>query len=272
MFGNAPRALWERFIAPDARHRVPLACRSVLVRDGERTLLFEAGIGAFFEPGMRDRFGVQEERHVLLESLAAHGVAPEDVDVIVLSHLHFDHAGGVLAAYEPGVPERLAFPNASYVVGQRAFERAEAPHARDRASFIAALPALLRATGMLELVPDAPLGTPATSVTLGADYPLYFSDGHTPGLMMVELPTDHGPLLYASDCIPGAPWMHLPITMGYDRFPERLIEEKELLLASLERRSGGVVFVHDAEVAWGRVARDERGRFFAADACATLTG
>src|SRR5688500_8844771 len=139
MFGNAPRPMWEKWIAPDEQNRIPLACRCLVVRDAGRVILFEAGIGAFFEPALRERYGVVEDRHVLLESLAAQGIRPEDVDVIVLSHLHFDHAGGVLAAYEPGAPLRLVFPRATYVVGAEAWQRAVAPHARDRASFIPGL-------------------------------------------------------------------------------------------------------------------------------------
>ena len=272
MFGNAPRAMWERWIAPDERHRIPLACRCLLVREPRRNILFEAGIGAFFPPVMRDRYGVQESEHVLLRELAAHGLAPSDVDLVVLSHLHFDHAGGVLAAYDAEQRMQLVFPHARYVVGARAFERALLPHARDRASFIPELQELLRATGKLELVASPPAGSDgvAFSDTLGADYPLRFAEGHTPGLMMAEIPSPHGPLLYASDQIPGAPWVHLPITMGYDRFPERLIEEKEALLNDLEARGGGVFFVHDPAVAWARVARDERGRFHAADPQPTL--
>src|SRR5687768_4385626 len=124
MFGNAPKALWQRWIAPDDLNRIPLACRCLVVRDGERVVLFEAGIGAFFEPALRERFGVLEDHHVLLASLEALAIAPEQIDVVVLSHLHFDHAGGVLAAYAPGATPTLVFPRASYVVGAEAWDRA----------------------------------------------------------------------------------------------------------------------------------------------------
>jgi glyoxylase-like metal-dependent hydrolase (beta-lactamase superfamily II) len=98
MFGNAPKAMWSRWIAPDELNRIPLACRCLLVKDLDgRNVLFETGIGAFFEPALRERYGVVESHHVLLDSLAEAGVSHEDIDVVVLSHLHFDHAGGLLA-------------------------------------------------------------------------------------------------------------------------------------------------------------------------------
>src|SRR5688500_1807751 len=104
MFGNAPKAMWEKWIPPDERNRIPLACRCLVVRDKGRVILLETGIGAFFEPALRERYGVVEDTHVLLESLAAQGITPDDVDVVVFSHLHFDHAGGALAAFETGAP------------------------------------------------------------------------------------------------------------------------------------------------------------------------
>ncbi len=259
MFGNCPRAVWERWLAPDAQGRVPLACRAMLVEDGERRILFEAGIGVFFEPKLKDRFGVVESEHVLLDSLAALGLTDAAIDAVVLSHLHFDHAGGLLAAHEEGAEPRLLFPNARFVIGKDAWARAKAPHARDRASFIPALPGLLEASGRLEIVEGE------RSEVLGDGYRFHYSDGHTPGLLMTEVASDdHGPVVFVGDLIPGMPWMHVPISMGYDRYPELLIHEKRALLEDLLAREASVFFTHDPEVAVAKVARDEKGRFFGA--------
>lgn len=124
MFGNAPRAVWQRWITPDAHNRIPLACRALLIEEPDRRILIETGIGAFFEPKLRDRFGVVESRHVLLDNLAALGLSDADIDVVVLSHLHFDHAGGLLSAWAEGEAPRLHFPNATFVVGAAAWQRA----------------------------------------------------------------------------------------------------------------------------------------------------
>lgn len=263
MYGNAPRALWERWSPPDERNRIPLACRALYAEiDGER-VLFEAGIGAFFPPALRERYGVVEDRHVLLDGLAALGLGDADIDLVVLSHLHFDHAGGLLAAWEPDAPARLLFPRARFLVGADAWQRATHPHPRDRASFIPELQPLLAASGRLELV-DGPVHPRLPSVRF------HRSDGHTPGLLLAELPSDAGPLVFAADLIPGAPWVHVPITMGYDRFPERLVEEKAELLADLEARGGHLFFTHDPQLAVGRIVRDAQGRYGATPADGVL--
>jgi glyoxylase-like metal-dependent hydrolase (beta-lactamase superfamily II) len=264
MFGNAPRAMWSRWIAPDEQNRIPLACRCLLVREAGRNVLLETGIGAFFEPALRERYGVVEERHVLLDSLAAVGLAPADIDVIVLSHLHFDHAGGLLGAWQPDAAPALAFPRATYIASRVAWERAEDPHPRDRASFVPALNALLASSGRLEIVDGE------RSATLGPGYRFHHSDGHTPGMLLAEVEMPDGPVVFCADLIPGRHWVHLPITMGYDRYPELLIDEKRALLQGLVERKGRLFYTHDAEVALSGIARDERGRFSAVDEHATL--
>ena len=103
MFGNVPRALWSKWAPADEQHRISLACRAFLIHDqaSGRRILLEAGIGVFFEPKLMDRFGVLEPAHQLLVNLAALNLSPEQIDVVVLSHLHFDHAGGLLTAWRP---------------------------------------------------------------------------------------------------------------------------------------------------------------------------
>lgn len=263
MFGNAPRAVWEKWAAPDDQNRIELACRALLASPlAGKTVLFETGIGAFFEPRLRDRYGVQEPRHVLMESLREAGFEHEDIDVVVLSHLHFDHAGGLLAQWIEGRGPELLFPNATFLVGAGHWERALHPHPRDRASFIAELPGLLQASGRLEIV-DGPF-----SKALGDSVRFSFSDGHTPGLMLAEIvgPSSvegepRGGVVFCADLIPGRSWVHVPITMGYDRNAELLIDEKRSFLEDKLARNVQLFFTHDPECALAQVTRDEKGRF-----------
>ena len=265
MFGNAPKALWQRWMPADEQNRIDLGCRALLVQEAGRNILIETGIGAFFSPEMKQRFGVQEERHVLLDSLAEVGLSDADIDIVLLTHLHFDHAGGLLAAWEHGQPMRLLFPNAQFVTGSRHWQRARHPHPRDRASFIPELLDLLEASGRLQL-----LDQQGHCDLLGPDWRLHWSDGHTPGQLLPEVTMPDGPIVFAGDLVPGSPWVHLPLTMGYDRFPEGLIEEKERLLDSLLARNGRLVFTHDPRIAMGRVVRDEQQRYSLSDCCAEL--
>jgi len=266
MFGNVPRALWSQWMSPDAHNRIELATRGLLVEDllGKR-VLFETGIGAFFSPSLRDRFGVDQAEHVLLSSLEARGTTHEDIDVVVLSHLHFDHAGGLLAGYQDGSEPTLLFPKARFLVGEHAWHRACDPHRRDRASFIPELPALLEASGRLELVNGE------RSKTLGDAARFRYTNGHTPGLMHTELGGDGG-VLFCSDLMPARPWVHLPVTMGYDRYPEALIDEKTAALNDALKRDIRLFFVHDSDCAMARVAQDAKGRFTTIDDMPSVDG
>ncbi|MEA3291348.1 MAG: MBL fold metallo-hydrolase [Pseudomonadota bacterium] len=265
-FGNASKAVWSRWVESDDLNRIPLACRCLLVQESDRNILLEAGVGAFFEPRLRERFGIHDERHRLLDELKRIGLEHTDIDFVILSHLHFDHVGGLLTAWREDEAPELLFPNARYLVGEQAWARARKPHFRDRASFIPALNNLLEQSGRLEIVNGE------HSELLGEGYRFHHSDGHTPGMLLTEIAMPDGPVVYGADLIPGAPWLHLPITMGYDRYPERLIDEKQALLKDLLARGGRVVFTHDPDVALASLQQDERGRYGAASTLDAFTG
>ena len=268
MFGNAPRALWSRWAPPDELGRIPLACRSFLVESAGQRILIEAGIGAFFPPELRERYGVVESHHVLLQSLTALGLAHADIDVVILSHLHFDHAGGLLAQHRANEPPTLLFPRARFIVGQTAFERARSPHDRDRASFIPELPQLLLDTGRLVLFDDEC----SAHGLLGPEFRFVETEGHTTGMLHTWVSGEQASAFFCADLVPGRAWVHLPITMGYDRFPERLIDEKARLFAELSAARAHLLFTHDPSVAAARLSRDERQRYCSVDSSGEFSG
>ena len=265
MFGNAPKALWERWSPADSMNRIDLACRCLLVLDGKKRILFETGIGSFFSPKYKDRYGIQGTEHLLLENLSKMGLSDLDIGVVVLSHLHFDHAGGLLSSWNKDASPKLLFPNATFLVGETQWNRANSPHSRDKASYIPELQRLLKASGRLQIV------NAAHHKSLGLDYRFHLSDGHTPGLMLTEIKSSQGPVLFASDLIPGRAWVHRSITMGYDRFPEQLIDEKVNLMTKLYRNGGRLFFTHDPNIAMARISLDNQGRFGTTNNLETLS-
>lgn len=257
MFGNAPRALWERWIPADEQNRLHLTTRAMLALAGEEVILFETGIGNYLEPKLRERFGVHEPDNVLVKTLAQHGVSPADVTRIFFTHMHFDHVGGLLSPWQEGKEPEIIFPNAQVYAGEDAWERATHPHPRDRASFIPALHRQLEQSGRLTLVQKD-----ETFAFGDLEVRFFRSDGHTPGLLAADLRFPGGRVVFPTDLIPGRFWVHLPISMGYDRFPELLIEEKKTLLTSLAEDNGWLVYVHDPDYAASRVRPSDDGASF----------
>ncbi len=255
MFGNVPKNMWNKWMQCDEENRISAACRALLIEVDDKKILLETGIGNFLEPRLKERFAVVEDHHVLLDNLARLSLGHEDIDAIILSHLHFDHAGGLLSSWEADVEPHLLFPNARIYTGKAGWERAINPHPRDRASFIPILNKQLQNSGRLHLIAGS------SDQWLGPLFSFSFSEGHTPGMLLTRLNLAQGPMVFVADLIPGEPWVHLPVTMGYDRFPEGLINEKTKLLTDLLQENGALFFTHDPEIALAEVAQDEKGRF-----------
>lgn len=258
MFGNAPRVVWEKWARPDEQGRIRLACRCMLVEWGERKILCETGIGAYMEPTLAQRYGVEGTDHRLIRNLENLGVHPDQISHVILSHLHFDHAGGLLPAYHDRqeAKDELLFRNALYVVGAEAWERALHPHPRDRASFVPEIVEKLANSGRLQLVSGDSLEGLDPGVIR-----FLFSSGHTPGQMHTVVSGKNASFVFAGDLIPGKPWVHAPITMGYDRYPEKLIDEKLELYKSVLEGNWHIFFTHDPEIAAATIAQDTKGRY-----------
>ncbi|MCL2013265.1 MAG: MBL fold metallo-hydrolase [Cystobacterineae bacterium] len=273
LFGDAPKAFWKKWITTDEDDTVVLTCRCLLVENlNGKTVLFEAGIGDFLPPSLKQHHGVLDEGYALLPALAKLGLGEENVDVVVLSHLHFEHAGGLLCPDKNG-NHKLRFPNARYVVSRRQFARAAYPHIRDSASYIPELPGLLSDSGRLCLVdepylpdelhlPYMRLGEPQLA-WLEECVRFRCSDGHTPGLLLSEIKPTQGErhLVVSSDLVLGRPWIHLPLCTGYERFAELLIEEKAQLYEKLPL----LFFSHDTGCALAQLTRDDKGHFSCTD-------
>lgn len=255
MFGHVPKAVWNKWMEPDEKNRVSLACRALLIQEENKNILLETGIGAFFDPALRERFGVEETNHVLLDSLKKVGLNDSDIDVVILSHLHFDHAGGLLSAWHPNKKQTLLFPNAQFLVSKEAWERASQPHTRDRASFIPELNEMLSSSGRLLVIDSEHCSL------LGDSYRFLITHGHTPGLMHTIIETSDGPIFFASDLIPGSHWVHLPVGMGYDRLAELLLDEKKEMLEWVIQNNARIFFTHDQHIAMSNVSLDKSGKF-----------
>jgi glyoxylase-like metal-dependent hydrolase (beta-lactamase superfamily II) len=238
MFGVVPRALWSRHFAPDEHNRIRLTARCLLVDDGRRRILVDDGIGSKWSEKHRAQFAVDQSGFDLDRELARAGLGSADITDVVLTHLHFDHAGGTTRTESGALA--LSFPKATFHLQRRNWKWAHQPSEKDAGSFRAENFELLERSGRLHLLDGA------TELYPGVE--LFVSEGHTVGLQLVRLTGDR-PLLYAGDLIPTRAHLRPSWVMAYDLYPLTSIEEKKLLLAEALETSAVVVFEHDPEVA-----------------------
>jgi len=249
MFGVVPRTLWERRNPPDARHRIPLALRLLLVVGGGRTVLVDTGAG--------DKFGDKENAIYAVDAklpdaaLEDAGFDPASVTDVVLTHFHFDHGGG--STRRDG---SVVFPNARHHVQRRHLAYAKHPLPKDRASFRPADFLPLEEAGLLVLHDGVSRVADGIEVE-----PLM---GHTDAMQVVRVSGGGTTALYVADLAPTTSHLRLPWIMGYDNRPLVTLEEKTRLFSRAVDEGWVVVFEHDPAVAACRVVRD--GEDFAAGA------
>jgi len=238
MFGVVPKTLWEKKSAPDERNRIRLRANSLLVRAGSKTIVIETGNGTKWDAKMRQIYGVQEG-DPLVESLARQGVRPRDVDLVINTHLHFDHAGGN-TRMENGraVP---TFPRAKYVVQRGELKHAAAPTERDKASYFPENFAPITAAGQWEFVDGGQAILPGISV---APIP-----GHNENIQAVLLTGGGKTVAFVADLLPTRHHIPLPWIMAYDLYPMQTLETKRSWLARMAKENWIVVFGHDPDVA-----------------------
>jgi glyoxylase-like metal-dependent hydrolase (beta-lactamase superfamily II) len=249
MFGIVPKALWQRQAASDDDNRIELAMRCLLLRGHGRTILVDCGLGDRYDDKFARIYGIEHAPKTFERALAGHGVAAADVTDVLLTHLHFDHAGGSTRYDEEGrlVP---AFPNATYHVQRRHWEWAhESP--REQASFLRDHMEPLAQHDRLNLLEEISSPLP--------DVELVIVDGHTRAM---QLPLIHGgesPLLYIADLAPTAAHVPLLWIMAYDVAPLDTIEEKQRILSTAAAERWTIAFEHDPAWSTARVEKTERG-------------
>lgn len=249
IFGVVPRPLWSRFAEPDAHNRVALALRPLLILDDTRRILVDTGMGNKLGHKLAQQLRYEPAPGGIRGAVAAAGGHPDEITDVILTHLHYDHAGGATERRENGavVP---TFPRATYHLQRRALKWAGHAPEKDRRSFHSEDYLALQAAGQLHLL-DGP-----TELFEGIE--LLLSEGHTVALQLplIDGGSD-GKLLFCGDIIPTRAHVQLPWIMAYDLYPLTTLEEKRLLLAQALAESWALFFEHDPEVAACKVLEEE---------------
>jgi len=251
MFGVVPKTLWEKKTRADALNRIVCGTNSVLVRTGNgKTVLIETGIGSKLPEKLAK---IYECKAQLLGNLAAVGVRPEEIDVVMNSHLHFDHCGW--NTYRSGSEVVPTFPNARYFTQRGEWEHGSAQYERDRISYISDNYDLLVRTGQMRLLDGDGQIMPGISVAL---YP-----GHTRNMMAILLESGGKTSCYISDLIPTSAHLDLAWVMAYDLYPLETIENRKRFYSQALAQDWLVIFTHDHAIPWAYLRLDERGKILA---------
>jgi glyoxylase-like metal-dependent hydrolase (beta-lactamase superfamily II) len=252
MFGVVPKPLWEKYHPADSRNRIRMTARALLVRGEGRTILVDTGNGDKFDAKFKEIYALDESGASLLTSLRQHGVAPEDVTDVVLTHLHFDHAGGGTQRTASGVEP--TFPRARYHVQRAHRDAALQPTERDRASFMA--------DDLQPLVKREQLVLVDGEKELFPGFRVITMFGHTTALQCPVISDGTTTLLYCADLVPLHSHCQLPWIMGYDLRPLVTLEEKRSILQRAADEQWVMFFEHDPDVVAGTVGRTDKGYRF----------
>jgi glyoxylase-like metal-dependent hydrolase (beta-lactamase superfamily II) len=252
MFGVVPKPLWEKRIPADERNRIPLALRCLLVETPAALVLIDTGVGNKDSDKFREIYGIENAsadlRPTQLEdAIAAAGYGPEDIDVVIDSHLHFDHAGGNTVITEDGELV-LSFPRARYVAQQGEFEYAHWQNERVQASYLPDNFDPVQRAGRLELVAGEAEVVPGVRVLP--------TPGHTPHHTSIVISSEDETACFLADLVPTSAHLPLPWIMGYDVEPLVTLETKRRLLRQAREQDWLLVFEHDPAVAWGRLQQE----------------
>lgn len=246
MFGVVPKPLWERRIPADTRNRIPLALRCLLVEAPNALVLIDTGIGNKYNDKFRDIYGISNagDPTRLEDGIRDAGFKPEDVDIVLNTHLHFDHAGGNTVLGEDGAL-RLAFPGARHVVQKGELEFAHSQNERIRASYLLDNVEPVSEAGLWDLVEGDAVITEGIRVVP--------TPGHTPFHHSVLIESDGETACYLADVCPTSAHLPLPWIMGYDLEPLVTLESKRGLWSRALAEDWLLVFEHDPRVPWGRL-------------------
>ena len=247
-FGVVPKALWQKRLEPDSQNRVPTGLNSILVRTGKHNVLIETGIGNKLPDKMRFVFQPQER---LMGSFEQAGVAPDEIDVVINTHLHFDHCGW--NTVRQGDRVRATFPRAKYYVQEGELRHAHMQHERDRVSYISENYDPLVESGQMHLLHGDGEIVPGISVKVFA--------GHTRNMQAVMIRSGNQRACYISDLIPTTSHMDLTWVMAFDLFPLETIESRKRFYEDAVPQNWLVFFTHDAITPWAYVDAAGGGKF-----------